>query len=242
VADRHNKPLFSAAYPERTYQDFDEIPPIVVRSLLFIENRELLSSGRQYHNPAIEYDRFVKALLDVGLHALNPEHRVTGGSTIATQIEKFRHSARGRTDSVAEKGRQIVSASLRAYLDGESTVWARRRLVTEYLNSIPLGAIPGYGEVHGLGDGLWAWYGADLDAINAALASNPLQEEGPRWTAENRPLTDTAKAAIVGERSRLVSSTSSRPRRASRSALSSASCAARTSARARDAASDRAAR
>jgi hypothetical protein len=64
----------------------------------------------------------------------------------------------------------------------------------------------------------------------------------PRWTAENRPLTDTAKPAIGGGRSRLVSSTSARPRCASRSALSSASCAARTSARARDAASDRGAR
>ena len=60
----------------------------------------------------------------------------------------------------------------------------------------------------------------------------------PRWTAENRPLTDTAKAAIVGGRARLVSSTSWPPRRASRCGLSCASFSVRTSARGRDAVTD----
>jgi membrane peptidoglycan carboxypeptidase len=175
LLDRHGHSLWSAEYPARTYRDFDEIPPVIVRSLLFIENRELLGEKSPYHNPAIEYDRFVRALLDVGLHGVNPRHRSSGGSTIATQIEKFRHSPSGRTDSIAEKGRQIFSASLRAYLDGESTLPARQRLVADYLNSMPLGAIAGHGEVHGIGDALWAWYDTDFQTVNAMLAENRLQ-------------------------------------------------------------------
>ena len=49
----------------------------------------------------------------------------------------------------------------------------------------------------------------------------------PRWTSQNRPLADTAKAAISAWRSRPVSSTSSAPQGASRSGLWCASCAAR---------------
>ena len=85
-------------------------------------------------------------------------------------------------------------------------------------------------------------YGTDTGYAPKAGLEHELKSLNPRRTAENRPLTDTAKEAIVGKRSRLVSSTSSRPRCASRSALSSASCAAHSSARARDAASDRGAR
>jgi hypothetical protein len=82
--------------------------------------------------------------------------------------------------------------------------------------------------------------GGRWSASTAPGQARALQHLGGQL--KNRPLTDTANPAIVGGRSRLVSSTSSRPRCASRSALSSASCAARTSARARDAASDRGAR
>ena len=35
---------------------------------------------------------------------------------------------------------------------------------------MPLGGIPGYGEVNGLGDGLWAWYGRDFATVNQLLA------------------------------------------------------------------------
>jgi membrane peptidoglycan carboxypeptidase len=170
VLDREGQPLHSARYPARVYERFEEIPPLVVHSLLFIENRELLEDGHANRNPAIEHDRLAKAMWDLGLRVLSPRHPVSGGSTIATQLEKLRHSPGGRTSSVAEKGRQILSASLRAYLDGANTTVARRRIARDYLNSLPLGAIAGYGEVIGFGDGLWAWYDADFATVNQLLA------------------------------------------------------------------------
>jgi hypothetical protein len=35
--------------------------------------------------------------------------------------------------------------------------------VLDYLNTVPLSAKPGYGEVNGLGDGMWVWYGRDFE-------------------------------------------------------------------------------
>jgi membrane peptidoglycan carboxypeptidase len=93
-----------------------------------------------------------------------------GGSTLATQIEKFRHSPGGRTHDTDDKFHQMMSAALRAYQDGEETLPARRRIVLDFVNSVPLGGIPGYGEVNGLGDGLWAWYGRDFASVNQLLA------------------------------------------------------------------------
>ncbi len=38
---------------------------------------------------------------------------------------------------------------------------------------MPLAAVPGSGEVHGLGDALWAWFGADFAATNRLLHQTP---------------------------------------------------------------------
>ena len=170
LADWHGNALFTAPYPARTYQRFEDIPPAIVNTLLFIENREILDADTPYRNPSVEWPRLAGAVFDVGLNLVYPPHRISGGSTLATQIEKMRYSPGGATASAGEKIRQMVSASLRAYHHGEETMEARKRIVGDYLNGLPLAATAGHGEVHGLGDGLWAWYGADFDAVNQALS------------------------------------------------------------------------
>jgi membrane peptidoglycan carboxypeptidase len=171
VLDCHGQALFSARYPERYYDKFDQAPSVLVQSLLFIENRELLDPAYPKRNPAIEWDRFSKAVFDKSLHSvgLGSGGRVAGGSTLATQIEKYRHSAEGRTSSLSDKLRQMASATLRAYQDGEDTTGARRKIVLDYLNTVPLSAKVGYGEVNGIGDGMWVWYGRDFAQVNQLL-------------------------------------------------------------------------
>ncbi|MCJ7600360.1 MAG: transglycosylase domain-containing protein [Desulfobulbaceae bacterium] len=161
--------IYSVRFPERVYQDFTDIPPVLVDSLLFIENRELLNFRYPTRNPAIEWDRMAKAAMDRGIQIFKPAHDVPGGSTLATQIEKYRHSPDGMTHDVADKLRQMASASLRVYLDGENTVKARHRIVYEYINTVPLSAAGGVGEINGIGDGMWAWYGVDFAEVNQAL-------------------------------------------------------------------------
>ncbi|WP_229490765.1 transglycosylase domain-containing protein [Pseudoduganella namucuonensis] len=170
IADCRAETLFSATYPERTYASFKDAPTALVQSLLFIENRELLDSTYPNRNPAVEWDRLSKAVFEKTVSTVAGGQRAAGGSTLATQIEKYRHSPEGRTGSMKDKLQQMVSATLRAYQGGPDTTEARRRIVVDYLNTVPLSAKPGYGEVNGIGDGLWVWYGRDFNEVNRLLA------------------------------------------------------------------------
>jgi membrane peptidoglycan carboxypeptidase len=179
ILDYSGQTLFSARFPERLYDKFDQAPTLLVESLLFIENRELLDTTYPKRNPAVEWDRFSKAVFDKTLHSvgLGGGSRVAGGSTLATQIEKYRHSPEGRTASTTDKLRQMASAMLRSYQDGENTGKARRRIVLEYLNTVPLSAKPGYGEVNGVGDGMWVWYGRDFADVNRILSGKTVNPD-----------------------------------------------------------------
>ena len=169
IVDCHNDSLYQARYPERVFSQFDEIAPVLVQSLLFIENRELLDASHPKRNPAVEWDRLAHAVLIKAKSSITGDGNAPGGSTLATQIEKYRHSSEGRTSSIKEKLQQMVSASLRAYQQGEDTTAVRRQIVLTYMNTMPLSAKAGFGEVHGLGDGLWVWYGRDFNEVNRIL-------------------------------------------------------------------------
>jgi membrane peptidoglycan carboxypeptidase len=171
VEGAHGERLYGASYPIRGYAAFDRIPTRIVQSLLFIENRDLLDTEHPYLNPAVDWARFGRAALSQLVKVIDEDLNSPGGSTLATQIEKFRHSPDGVTHSPREKLRQMVSATVRAYRGGRETLPARRELVLDYLNTVPLSAAPVYGEVHGLGDGLWVWFGADFDDVNRLLAA-----------------------------------------------------------------------
>lgn len=172
IYSQDSQTLFDSQFPQRIYSNFESIPPLIIKSLLFIENRELLDPRNSGRNPAVEWDRLAKAVIDKGINIFNPGHHYAGGSTLATQIEKFRHSPEGRTADPHEKLKQMTSASLRAYLNGPDTTAVRRQLVVDYLNSVPLAAISGYGEVNGIGDGLWAVYGTDFNTVNQLLCES----------------------------------------------------------------------
>ncbi|MEN9597091.1 MAG: hypothetical protein RL236_1525 [Pseudomonadota bacterium] len=176
LVDNSDKPLFAAAYPIYGYPNFDVIPPVILNTLLYIENRELLNENRKNVNPAVEWDRLGFAVLQMMAKKLGVDRNVPGGSTLATQIEKYRHSPNGYTESVYEKIRQMASASIRAYLLGVDTREMRRQIALAYLNTMPLAASEKSGEVHGLGDGLVSWFGADFKEVNNLLAPQRLKD------------------------------------------------------------------
>jgi membrane peptidoglycan carboxypeptidase len=177
VLDSDEKPLYQVLYPQRVYTRFDEIPKVLVDALLYIENRELLTEQFPTRNPAVEWDRLAQALLEKAISLIDIHRNVPGGSTLPTQIEKYRHSPEGLTSGMGEKLRQMATASLRAYLDGANTLPMRRKTVMAYLNTVPLAAAPRFGEVNGVGDGLWAWYGLDFAEINRTLSRKPAQHD-----------------------------------------------------------------
>jgi membrane peptidoglycan carboxypeptidase len=169
--DRDQNLLYQVSYPERAYPDFASIPPLVIDSLLFVENRDLLDPGNPRRNPAVEWGRFMLAVAGRIAGVFDHRLREGGASTLATQIEKFRHSPGGRTPGVIEKLRQMLSASVLAYRHGTDTTAARQQIVTTYLNSEPLASRPGYGEIIGVPEALWFWYRTDLAAANRTLTT-----------------------------------------------------------------------
>jgi membrane peptidoglycan carboxypeptidase len=168
-------PLYERAGGARLFERFEDVPPSVVQTLLFIENRELLTPFDPRSNPVIEWDRLAKATLLYAGGKLGLTLPVQGGSTLATQLEKYQHSPHGRTGGPVEKLRQMIGATLEAYHDGPDTRAWRRQIVVDYLNTIPLSAAPGFGELYGLGEGLYAWFGLNLSDVRAALAA-PLSD------------------------------------------------------------------
>jgi membrane peptidoglycan carboxypeptidase len=195
VRDCRNDLIFRARFPERVYDRFEDVPPVLVNALLFIEDRELLDDAHPRRNPAVEWDRLGKAVMDQAIHLYDQDHDTPGGSTLATQIEKYRHSPEGRTNSGREKLRQMASASVRAYLGGEDTTEARRNVVLDYLNTVPLAARPGAGEVNGIGDGLWTWYGRRFEEVNRLLVS-----EAPSDFREKALAFKQALSLLVAQR------------------------------------------
>jgi len=172
VHDFRGNALYDAGLRDVLFPDFEGIPPLIVNTLVFLENRELTNPTNPGSNPAIDWRRLAKA---GGLYVARavgfPVHS-QGGSTLAVQLEKYRHSESGRTATPLDKLRQLTAASLRAYRDGRDSTGSRREIVLDYLNTMPLAAARGHGEVHGLGNGLWVWFGLDLDHVREALAAS----------------------------------------------------------------------
>lgn len=178
LIDRHGESIYQARYPRYVFDNFESLAPSMVNSLLYIENRELLKPGHPYRNPAVEWSRMAKVSSDLALKLLHlQDENLAGGSTLATQIEKYRHSPDGLTYTPLDKVRQMGAASLRAYLQGPNTEQVRQNIVLDYINTVPLAARRGYGEVNGVGDGLWVWYERDPQQVNQILMLEPSEDE-----------------------------------------------------------------
>ncbi|HEY7676722.1 MAG TPA: transglycosylase domain-containing protein [Candidatus Methylomirabilis sp.] len=177
IRDRDGVPLYDNTLGHGLLRNPDDVPPLLVNTLLFIENRRLQAPADPRENPVVDWARFAKAGLLYAGRKLGLPVRAEGGSTLATQLEKFQHSRGGQTGSPLEKLRQMTSASLKVYREGADTSAERQEILLQYLNKMPLAAAPGWGEVNGLGDGLVAWFGMDPAEIFGAL-------EGPAPEAD----------------------------------------------------------
>ena len=169
IFDRNGVQLFKARFPQRVYDNFKEIPPTVADTLTFIEDRDLLDTKYPLRDPAVEWKRFALASVGRVVGLINRRWQHGGASTLATQIVKFDDSPAGRTESPDEKLRQMLTAAADAYRGGPDTLAARQEILLNYLNSTPLASRPGYGEIIGVPEALWVWYGTDLAEVDRVL-------------------------------------------------------------------------
>lgn len=171
ISDRSGGNIYDNKTGREIFKNFADIPPLIVNSLSFIEDRDLINPDALESNPVVNWPRFYKAAFFYGLDKLGFPVRIEGGSTLATQLEKYRYSSGGRTGSVTDKLKQITAASLRVYMEGADTREARQEIIVDYLNTVPLAGAPGFGEIYGLAKGLEVWFGLKLADVAKILMS-----------------------------------------------------------------------
>ncbi|MDX1677446.1 transglycosylase domain-containing protein [Arsukibacterium sp.] len=184
---QHRSPAFQ-------FDNLQNIAPLLVQSLLFIEDRTLLSPDHFHANPAVNLPRLAAAVWSQLQRAVGIPAAAAGGSTLATQLEKYRHSPHGFTSDISDKARQLVSASVRAYQHGVDTRQSRQKIVLDYINTVPLAATPAYGEVNGMAEGLYAWFGADPARVNRLLT------KGAPYTDDQAMALRQVLALIIAQR------------------------------------------
>jgi membrane peptidoglycan carboxypeptidase len=140
IRDNSGEIVYDATTNLRSYKNFADIPPLIIKTLLFIEDRKLIHPRDVHNNPVINWGRLSRASLLFAANKFGLNVPREGGSTLATQLEKYRYSPFGRTDSVFTKLTQIASASLKVYQTGVDTTLARQNIVLDYLNSVPFAA------------------------------------------------------------------------------------------------------
>jgi membrane peptidoglycan carboxypeptidase len=180
VRGMDGQPLFDFVRRRHRFERYEDVPTIVVRTLLFLEDHQLGEPADPRNNPAVDWTRFVTSGARYVGRKVGLPMRVEGGSTLATQMEKYRHSPEGKTAGAVEKLKQMTAASLRVYREGPDTSEVRRQIILDYLNSMPLAAAPGYGEVNGLAEGLRVWFATEPAAVVAALEAPGVSEDKAR--------------------------------------------------------------
>ncbi|HSG52205.1 MAG TPA: transglycosylase domain-containing protein [Rheinheimera sp.] len=186
--------LLQSRSPALQFTKLQDIAPVIVESLLFVEDRSLLRPEHISANPVINLPRLGAAVLSQIQRAAGIPAAAAGGSTLATQLEKYRHSPQGYTSDIGDKFRQLVSASVRSYQYGVDTSISRQKIVLDYINTVPLSATASYGEVNGMGEGLYAWFG-----VSPARVNQLLQQGGP-YSAEQAQALKQVMALIIAQR------------------------------------------
>ncbi|GAB2933266.1 transglycosylase domain-containing protein [Rheinheimera gaetbuli] len=186
--------LYHARFPGYQFAATQQVAPAIVAALLFVEDRSLLTPVHPNANPVLNLPRLGAAVWSQLQRAAGIPAAAAGGSTLATQLEKYRHTSHGFTFDTRDKFHQLVSASVRTYAESTNTLASRQRIVLDYLNSVPLAATAGHGEVHGLGDGLQAWFGADPSVVNSLLW------QGPPYTNQQALALRQVIALIIAQR------------------------------------------
>jgi penicillin-binding protein 1A len=124
VRDVSGMPTHSFARERRVQLDYDEFPPLLVRSFLAAEDRTF------FQHSGIDYPGFFGAIADY-VSKIGTGQRARGGSTITQQVAK--NILLGDEYSIMRKLKEMLLATR---IEG---VLSKEQILELYLNEIPLG-------------------------------------------------------------------------------------------------------
>src|SRR5690554_7827232 len=76
IIDARGEVIYEFGYPRSGFAGFEEIPPLLVESLLFIENRHLLDETLPRANPAVDWPRLMGASMAMLVGTLGGEGQI----------------------------------------------------------------------------------------------------------------------------------------------------------------------
>ena len=124
VRDVSGMPTHSFARERRVQLDYDEFPPLLIRSFLAAEDRTFFSHS------GVDYPGFVGAIGDY-ISKIGTGQRARGGSTITQQVAK--NILLGDEYSITRKLKEMLLATR---IEG---VLTKEQILELYLNQIPMG-------------------------------------------------------------------------------------------------------
>ena len=168
IEDHTGRSLAHGRFPDAVYRDFASIPPLVVADAALHREPRAARARLAATQPG---DRMGPP------RARDPHAALAAGAAARAcrAAARSRRSSRSTCTRRAATPRAAATSCARSAprrcaptSTGRTRRRARRRIVLDYLNSVPLAARAGFGELRGLGDALWAWHGADFAEVNAA--------------------------------------------------------------------------
>ena len=124
VRDVNGDPSHSFARERRVQLDYDEFPPLLIRSFMAAEDRTFFSHG------GVDYPGFFGAVFDY-VTKIGSGQRARGGSTITQQVAK--NILLGDEYSITRKLKEMILAYR------IESVLSKQQIMELYLNEIPLG-------------------------------------------------------------------------------------------------------
>lgn len=169
VVDCWGEMLYCFCYFYCGYDDFVVVLFWVVQVLMFIENCDLFDEFWLNMNLVVDWVCFSCVILGCVGCMVSDDFDVLGGSILVIQIEKYCYFLDGIICDGSEKLCQMVLGSVCVYCDGEEILLVCYWIFVDYFNIVLFFVVFGYGEVNGLGDGLWVWFVVDFVEVNVLL-------------------------------------------------------------------------
>jgi len=163
--DREGQRIYASAYPDRVFTDFHIIPPLLTDTLLYIEIASCLRTALSPATRSLNGIVFSTPFLDRWRANLCPASTQAAAVHSQHRLKNFAIHPAAKQITRSIKCAKSLPHPCAFISTAKIPVRQGKKIVLDYLNSTPLSARPGFGEINGIGTG----YGPGSGSISAML-------------------------------------------------------------------------